>query len=65
MKNKNSIITKLEEAIDLVDKIEAFFSRIEPGKKISPGTLFQIYQNLILLREKIVEVRVELVEEKN
>ena len=64
LSSKNNIISKLDEAIGLIDKIETFINRIDPNEKVSPGTIFQIYQNLVLLREKIVEARMELVEGK-
>lgn len=51
------IINKLEEAISLIDKIEMFISRIKPGDQVAPGLLYQIYESLILLREKLVEAR--------
>ncbi len=59
MSQDNTVIDKLEEAIDLIDKISGFINRLKPGEKVSPGTVFQIYQNLVLLREKIVEARME------
>ncbi|WP_052833781.1 hypothetical protein [Staphylothermus marinus] len=49
----------LDEAIDLVDKIESFLTRIKPNKKIEQGLVFQIYQNIVILREKIVEARMK------
>ncbi|MEM4482239.1 MAG: hypothetical protein QXK88_06510 [Desulfurococcaceae archaeon] len=51
------LVSKLEEAIDLVDKIEGFISRVKPGDQIAPGLIYQIYESLVLLREKIVEAR--------
>jgi hypothetical protein len=47
----------LDEAIDIIDKIETFVSRIKPGQRVESGLVFQIYQNLMILREKIVEAR--------
>ncbi|RLG81742.1 MAG: hypothetical protein DRO13_00305 [Thermoprotei archaeon] len=58
----SSIVKKLEEAIDLVDKIESFISRLKPGEKVSGGVVFQIYQSMVLLREKIVEARMEAID---
>ena len=61
-KDYSPVVYKLEEAIDLVDKIESFINRIDPHSgKVSAGVIFQIYQNLVLLREKIVEARMEAV----
>ncbi len=53
----NDIRKLLDEAIDIIDKIEAFISRIKPGQRVESGLVFQIYQNLMILREKIVEAR--------
>lgn len=58
----SSVVEKLEEAIDLVDKIISFINRLKPDEKVSPGLVFQIYQNLVILREKIVETRMEAVD---
>lgn len=58
----SSVVEKLEEAIDLIDKIAGFVNRLKPDEKVSPGVAFQIYQSLVLLREKIVEARMEAVE---
>jgi len=54
------VIGILEEAIDLVDKIESFIARLNPNEKVQPGLVLQIYQNLMFLREKIVEARMKL-----
>jgi len=54
------VIGILEEAIDLVDKIESFIARLNPNEKVPPGLVLQIYQNLMFLREKIVEARMKL-----
>lgn len=57
----NEIVKLMEEAIDLVDKIEMIVSRIERDKPVSSGLVYQIYENLVLLREKIVEARMKAV----
>jgi len=54
---KNIIRERIEEAIDLIDKLERIVSRLQSGDKVTPGTLFQIYETLMTLREKIVEIR--------
>ncbi|RLG89817.1 MAG: hypothetical protein DRO16_03350 [Thermoprotei archaeon] len=60
-KNKDypEVTKLLDEAINIIDKISAFISRIEPNKKVERGILFQLYQNTVLLREKIVEARMK------
>lgn len=57
--NYDEIVKLMEEAIDLVDKIEVIVSRIEKDKPVSSGVIYQIYENLVLLREKIVEARMK------
>jgi len=54
---KTIIRNRIEEALDLIDKLERTTSRLQSGDKITPGTLFQIYETLMTLREKIVEIR--------
>ncbi|QOR94242.1 hypothetical protein IMZ38_06385 [Thermosphaera chiliense] len=54
---KTIIRERIEEAIDLIDKLERTVSRLHSGDKVTPGTLFQIYETLMTLREKIVEIR--------
>ncbi|MCD6195970.1 MAG: hypothetical protein J7J82_04210 [Staphylothermus sp.] len=60
-KNKDypEVTKLLDEAINIIDKISSFISRIEPNKKVERGILFQLYQNTVLLREKIVEARMK------
>ncbi len=60
-KNKDypEVTKLLDEAINIIDKISSFISRIEPNKKVEKGILFQLYQNTVLLREKIVEARMK------
>ena len=55
------IVDKLEEALNLVDKIENTISKIRPGDQISPGLIYQLYETVVLLREKIVEARLKAV----
>ncbi|WP_448577647.1 hypothetical protein [Thermosphaera sp.] len=58
MEDEKTIIrNRIEEALDLIDKLERTMSRLQSGDKITPGTLFQIYETLMTLREKIVEIR--------
>uniref|UniRef100_A0A7C2FEL8 Uncharacterized protein n=1 Tax=Thermosphaera aggregans TaxID=54254 RepID=A0A7C2FEL8_9CREN len=58
MEDEKTIIrNRIEEALDLIDKLERTTSRLQSGDKITPGTLFQIYETLMTLREKIVEIR--------
>ncbi len=65
MASKNyceDLVPVLEEAIDLIDKIESHLGRIKPGDKISPGELFLIASTLMNLREKVVEARMKAFE---
>lgn len=52
----------IEEAIDIIDNIEKFISRIQPNTPVSPGSVYQIYLNLVTLREKVVEARMIIVD---
>jgi len=54
---KAVILGKIEEAIDLIDKLESILSRIRVGDPISSGSLYQIYETIVILREKIIEIR--------
>ncbi len=65
MTSKNcceDLVPVLEEAIDLIDKIESHLGRVKPGDKISPGELFLIASTLMNLREKVVEARMRAFE---
>lgn len=64
MNEEKEIAEILDEAIDLIDKIETFITRIKPNEKIEQGLIFQLYQNLVLLREKIVEARIKTIEKQ-
>ena len=59
---EKDIISVLEEAIDLVDKIESHLGRLKPGDKLKPGELFLLASTLMRLREKIVEARMRVFE---
>lgn len=54
---KTTILEKIEETIDLIDKLESIVSRLQVGDTISSGSLYQIYETIIILREKIIEIR--------
>jgi len=53
------LVEKLEEALDLIDKIESTVSKLRPGDQISAGLIYQLYETLVLLREKVVEARLK------
>lgn len=55
----DEIVKLMDEAIDLLDKIEMIISRIEKDKPVSSGVIYQIYESLVILREKIVEARMK------
>lgn len=55
----DSLLGLLEEAIDLIDKLEKAVYALEPGSQVTPGAVYQLYSNLVLLREKIVEARLK------
>jgi len=65
LQKKNEVLDKLDEAITLIDKIESFLGRVKPGDNVQPGILYQIYESLMLLREKIVETRLMVLQEES
>lgn len=56
----NILVNKLEEILNLIDKIESTISRLKPGDQVSSGLIYQLYETIILLREKVVEVRIKV-----
>jgi hypothetical protein len=56
----NTLVNKLEEILNLIDKIEGTISRLKPGDQVSSGLIYQLYETIILLREKVVEVRIKV-----
>ena len=63
MQGREDLVAKLDEAIDLLDKLEMLVSRLKPGDNVQAGLLYQLYQSLTLLREKILEARLTAVQE--
>ncbi len=57
------LVAILEESIDIVDRLESFIARISPEKGYEPGLVFQFYQNLVVLRERLVEARMRALED--
>ncbi len=56
------LVALLDESIDLVDKLETFIGRINPARGYEPGLVMQLYQNLLVLRERLVEARMSALE---
>lgn len=54
------VVKALEEAIDYIDRIESLISRLKPGDTITAGVVYQLYELLLLAREKVVEARLKL-----
>jgi hypothetical protein len=63
LQGREDLVAKLDEAIDLLDKLEMLVSRLKPGDNVQAGLLYQLYQSLMLLREKILEARLTAVQE--
>jgi len=63
LQGREDLVAKLDEAIDLLDKLEMLVSRLKPGDNVQAGLLYQLYQSLTLLREKILEARLTAVQE--
>ncbi|MGC8982157.1 MAG: hypothetical protein ACP5KA_00145 [Desulfurococcaceae archaeon] len=53
------VVKALDEAINYIDKLESVLSRLRPGEQLTPGALYQIYELLMLTREKVVEARLK------
>ncbi|AFL66301.1 hypothetical protein [Desulfurococcus amylolyticus] len=56
----HEIIDLLEDAIDIIDQLEGVLQRLKPGDNITPGVIYQLYNSLVLLREKIVVARMKV-----
>jgi hypothetical protein len=63
LQGREDLVAKLDEAIDLLEKVEMLVSRLKPGDNVQAGLLYQLYQSLMLLREKILEARLTAVQE--
>lgn len=64
MQRKNEVLNKLDEAMNLAEKIELFISRVKPGEEVNQGVIYQIYESLVLLKEKLLEIRLIVLQEK-
>jgi len=53
----DKIVNALEEAINIVDRLEKELNRLKPGEEVTPGVIYRFYNELLLLREKIVAAR--------
>jgi len=53
----DKIVNTLEEAINIVDRLEEELNRMRPGEEVTPGVIYRFYNELLLLREKIVAAR--------
>jgi hypothetical protein len=62
LQGREDLVTKLDEAIDLLEKLEMLVSRLKPGDNVQAGLVYQLYQSLMLLREKILEARLTAVQ---
>lgn len=63
MQRKSEALNKLEEAVLLIDKIESVVNRVRPGDQVQAGIIYQLYEAVTLLREKIVETRLIILQE--
>jgi len=53
----DKVVNALEEAINIVDRLEEELNRLKPGEEVTPGVIYRFYSELLLLREKIVAAR--------
>lgn len=63
MLRKDEVLAKLSEATDLLDRLELLVNRMKPGDQLQPGLIYQIYESLVVLREKILETRIIVLQE--
>lgn len=63
MQKSEMLLSKLDEAVALIDKIEMFVSRLKPGDQVPAGVVYQVYESLVLLKEKIFEARLIIIRE--
>ncbi|MEM4718043.1 MAG: hypothetical protein QXE81_04705 [Desulfurococcaceae archaeon] len=63
MQRKIEALNKLEEAVLLIDKIESVIYSVKPGNQVQAGTIYRLYEAITLLREKIVETRLIILQE--
>lgn len=57
MQTRDDLLSKLDEAVSELDRLESLLTRIKPGEQVQPGLVYQIYESMVLLREKILETR--------
>lgn len=57
-------VKELDRAIDLIDKIESLVARLASVEGLPKGTVFQLYQSVVELRELIVGLRMRVFEEQ-
>lgn len=55
----SALVERLDEALSLIDRIESTISKLRPGDQISPGLIYQLYETVVLLRERVVEARLK------
>ncbi|MEM1528916.1 MAG: hypothetical protein QXU03_03695 [Desulfurococcaceae archaeon] len=63
MQKSEELLSKLDEAVALIDKIEMFISRLKPGDEVPAGIVYQVYESLVLLKERIFEIRLIIIQE--
>jgi len=64
LQGREEVVAKLDEAINLLDKLETFIGRLNPGDSVHAGLIYQLYESAMLLREKIIEARLMILGEK-
>jgi len=63
LQKSEELLSKLDEAVALIDKIEMFISRLKPGDEVPAGIVYQVYESLVLLKERIFEIRLIIIQE--
>ncbi|MCY0868689.1 MAG: hypothetical protein OWQ48_05625 [Desulfurococcus sp.] len=57
---EDSVLEVLEEALDIINRLEERVRLLKPRSELSPGVLYQLYTDLLLLREKVITARMKV-----
>ncbi len=53
----------IDRALTLLDQLEELFSEVASSKDVSSGTKFNIYRVLVDLRDTLIELRKEVLQQ--
>jgi len=55
--SREELVDILDRILEALDRIEALIARLSVSEEASKGVVYQIYQNLIEVREGVVKAR--------